>query len=384
MNTAGLPLGTPEDPADRSGAQRRHYVIFQAAGWGLFLTLQLVGFFQLQWPGLKPDSFQRVHPVVFILGRFLFPTATAFALTHVSRRLLRRLGWTRLDWPALLPRIFATGLILSFLLIVASNAFADNALHLPHGGARLLPTFVLTVVGNSFIFDGWLGAYFFIRLFERLNHSEKERLLLMASQKEAEFRALKSQVNPHFIFNSLNSLRSLIEEDPKRARVAVTQLANLLRYSLQSSQLETVPLEDELRMASDYLALEQVRYEDRLHLRIDVDPDALGLPVPPMLLQTLVENAVKYGIAQRREGGKIAIVARSEGDRLRLQVTNPRPPGAPIKADGESTGVGLNNAAQRLRLLFGEHATLRLRTDDPDLIVAEVIVPLHLSAARPA
>jgi sensor histidine kinase YesM len=121
----------------------------------------------------------------------------------------------------------------------------------------------------------------------------------MSSVKEAELRALKSQVNPHFIFNSLNSLRALIDEDPARARMAVTQLANLLRYSLQSGQLETVPFEDELDVVNDYLALEQVRHEERLRLRLDIAPEALQLPIPPMLLQTLVENAVKYGISPR-------------------------------------------------------------------------------------
>jgi sensor histidine kinase YesM len=211
---------------------------------------------------------------------------------------------------------------------------------------------------------------------------ENERLRLVSSQQEAELRALKSQVNPHFIFNSLNSLRSLIEEEPARARLAVTQLANLLRYSLQSSQRETVPLEEEIRVANDYLALEQVRYEGRLRLRIDVSPETLTLPVPPMLLQTLVENAVKYGIAQRREGGEIAIIARCDGNVLRLQVTNPGTPDASIKISSESTGVGLRNAAERLRLLFSEHATLQLRLDGP-LVVAEVLIPLKPSSNQP-
>jgi sensor histidine kinase YesM len=101
-----------------------------------------------------------------------------------------------------------------------------------------------------------------------------------------------------------------------------------------------------------------------------------------MLLQTLVENAVKYGIAQRREGGEIAIVVRYDGDMLRLQVTNPRAPDASIKIDAESTGVGLRNAAERLRLLFSDRATLQLRLDGPDLVVAEVLIPIKPSPSR--
>ncbi|HEV8073404.1 MAG TPA: sensor histidine kinase [Opitutaceae bacterium] len=304
-----------------------------------------------------------------------------FLLTHFVRRFLTGWGWKRLDWRSLMPRVFATGAVLSLLhvtLLTAIGLLLQN----PEMGFRSGLIFVVSWVGNSFLFDGWLGAYFFYHLFERFNRLENERLRLVTSQQEAELRALKSQVNPHFIFNSLNSLRSLIEEEPARARLAVTQLANLLRYSLQSSQRETVPLEEELRVANDYLALEQVRYEDRLRLRIDVPPQALALPVPPMLLQTLVENAVKYGIAQRREGGEIAIVARYDGDRLRLQVTNPRAPDASIKMDAESTGVGLRNAAERLRLLFSDRATLQLRLDGADLVVAEVLIPMKPSPSR--
>src|SRR5207248_7957088 len=145
---------------------------------------------------------------------------------------------------------------------------------------------------------------------------------------------------------------ALIDEEPARAREAVTQLANLLRYSLQSGQLETVPFEDELRIVNDYLALEQVRHEERLRVRLDVDPATLTLPIPPMLLQTLVENAVKYGISTRPEGGEIAIVARLEAGALRLRVSNPAELGVAPATGVSSTGVGLRNAAERLRLLF--------------------------------
>ncbi len=183
---------------------------------------------------------------------------------------------------------------------------------------------------------------------------------------------MKSQVNPHFIFNSLNSLRALIDENPDRARRAVTQLANLLRYSLQSGQLETVPFEDELGIVNDYLALEQVRHEERLRLRLDIAPETLRLPIPPMLLQTLVEERgeVRHLPAPggRRDRDHLA---RCEGRALRLQVTNPGELTAePGSIRPASTGVGLHNAAERLRLLFGERATLQLRAATPELVVA--------------
>jgi sensor histidine kinase YesM len=268
---------------------------------------------------------------------------------------------------------------------VVGYGYAYLVLHLPWTGK--VPLWLacgFSILNGMIMLSGWWCIYFFYHLFDRLNRLEIERLRLATSVKESELRALKSQVNPHFIFNSLNSLRALIEEDPLRARQAVTQLANLLRYSLQSGQLETVPFEDELSVVNDYLALEQVRHEERLRLRLDVAPDTLQLPIPPMLLQTLVENAVKYGISTRPEGGEIAIIARRENDSLRLQVTNPgafEPGTARLAKSNGSTGMGLANAANRLRLLFGEQATLQLRAGDPGSVVAEAVIPLPVSHA---
>ncbi len=222
--------------------------------------------------------------------------------------------------------------------------------------------------------------YFFYHIFERLNRLQIEQLRLAASAKESELRALKSQVNPHFLFNSLNSLRALIDEDAPRARESVTRLANMLRYSLQSGQQETVPFEDELRIVEDYLALEQIRYENRLRVRWDIASEARALTVPPMLLQTLVENAVKYGIGTRREGGEIAISARLDATVLHICVTNPgdlaEPVSAAVARSGSSTGVGLRNASERLRLLFGDRATLTLLAEPAGCVTVDVLIPL--------
>jgi len=276
----------------------------------------------------------------------------------------------------LLPRILGMAALLGALWIgvvfAVTNVLFGNPLPAKY---PLYAVIALSWLNSTGLMGCWLGIYFFYHLSDRFNRLEIERLGLSATLKEAELRALKSQINPHFIFNSLNSLRALIDEDPARARQAVTQLANLLRYSLQSGQLETVPFEEELSVVNDYLALEQVRHEERLRLRLDVAADTLQVPVPPMLLQTLVENAVKYGISRRPEGGEIAIVARCEHGVLRIQVTNPGELVAPETGASASTGVGLRNAAERLRLLFGERATLQLRAAAPGLVVAEAEIP---------
>ncbi len=346
----------------------RLYVLFQAAGWGAFMAIET-------WATLEfPD-----HDSKWGVGVSLAITAMVFAvgllLTHFLRPFMERYKWKELGWKALLPRLGGTAVATAIVWNSLISLWVHGVCRMPwNTDYSVVLVFSMQVLYSTILLLSWLCLYYFYHLFDRLNRSEIERFRLMSSVKEAELRALKSQVNPHFIFNSLNSLRALIEEDPERARKAVTQLANLLRYSLQSGQQETVPFEDELEVVNDYLALEQVRHEERLRLRLDIAPDALKLLIPPMLLQTLVENAVKYGISPRPEGGEIAIVARSSNGELRIQVSNP----GEVNHGGQvsSTGLGLRNAAERLRLIFGERATLTLRLDRPEQVTAEAIIPL--------
>jgi sensor histidine kinase YesM len=370
-----LPVTNPsvliDDSVRRDRARERLYVFCQVSGWGVLLLLQLIATLIVA-PRNSPTSLQTSVCMLVIV------VSLGLLLSHYSRVLIARWKWRQLGWRALVPRVLGISFALSLLWTALVLAIAFAVLRLPWTSPRS-PWFMagVSLVNGTALFVGWMCIYFIYHLFDRFNRSEIERLELVSFVKEAELRALKSQVNPHFIFNSLNSLRALIDENPARAREAVTQLANLLRYSLQSGQLETVPFEEELRIVNDYLSLEQVRHEERLRVRLDIDPATLALPIPPMLLQTLVENAVKYGIATQPEGGEIAIVARRENDLLRLQVRNPGEFGAVPAKHGTSTGVGLRNAAERLRLLFGDRATLHLRASTPASVVAEAVLPLQ-------
>lgn len=372
-NVAASPV-VLEDTARRERAKERLYVFFQVGGWGFFLIVQL--FFAVYF-ALREGR----HDVLNTAAAVVMIMAAGLLLTHHVRRWIQRWGWKQLGWRPLVPRVIAAAVVLSVLWSAFGYGYTYGVLRQPWPAAKFSPSvvFALSCLNGAVVFVGWFCLYFFYHLFDRFNRSEIERLRLTTHVKDAELRALKSQVNPHFIFNSLNSLRALIDEDPARARQAVTQLANLLRYSLQSGQLETVPFEDELRIANDYLALEQVRHEERLRVRFDIAPETLGLPIPPMLLQTLVENAVKYGISALPEGGEVAIVARREKNALRLQVTNPGELTGESRTGQHSTGLGLRNAAERLRLLFGERATLQLRLEPPATVVAEAVLPLNVN-----
>ena len=367
-----------EDTDRRERAKARLYVLFQVFGWGAFLAMQIVYSFFLS----IGDAGKRDPWLVYSIAVLI--VTVGILLTHGARPWIEKWNWKHLDWRPLVLRVLALAAVLGAVWIVGTFGYLYGILRLPwlHTSYPLPVALVVSWINCACMMVCWLGLYFFYHLFDRLNRSEIERLRLATTVKESELRALKSQVNPHFIFNSLNSLRALIDEDPARARQSVTQLSNLLRYSLQSSHLEAVPFENELQIVNDYLALEQVRHEERLRVRLDVAPETLTMPVPPMLLQTLVENAVKYGIATRPEGGEIAIIARCRGGALSIRVTNPGSLDAAVTpAQAASTGVGLRNAADRLRLLFGERATLELRAEAPALVVAEAVLPLRVARA---
>jgi hypothetical protein len=215
----------------------------------------------------------------------------------------------------------------------------------------------------------WCGLYFGWHYLLKLQQAALDRVRLDAALKEAELRALRAQLNPHFLFNALNSVRALVERDPPGARRAVTILANLLRSSLYSSEHETVPFARELESVKDYLALEHIRFEDRLRVVYEIDPEACNTDVPALGVQILVENAVKHGISSRIEGGLISIAARVTGNWLVVRVTNS--PGK-LVPHIESGGMGLKNLAERLRLLFGAEASVTVRQTRPEVVTAEL------------
>ncbi|MBI5424690.1 MAG: histidine kinase [Opitutae bacterium] len=365
-------------PADTAAklerAKCRLYVAAQVGGWGAFLLFQ----FGVATTFGDPSKATRdsttesaIYCMIALLG---------LALTHYARRFMESWGWKSMNWRALTPRVIGMAAVLAFLWCAVGYGYSYGIVGLPWPSKfNPVAVFFFSWINSLVVMFGWLSAYFFYHIFERLQRMQVEQLRLAASAKEAELRALKSQVNPHFLFNSLNSLRALIDEDAPRARESVTRLANMLRYSLQSGQLETVPFEDEVRIVEDYLALEQIRHESRLRVRWSIADDVRACGVPPMLLQTLAENAVKYGISARRDGGELVISAQLVEKELVIRVTNPgdlsQPASTAAAKAGSSTGVGLRNASERLKLLFGDRAQLSLTAEPAGFVTAEVRIP---------
>jgi sensor histidine kinase YesM len=193
--------------------------------------------------------------------------------------------------------------------------------------------------------------------------------------REAELRALKAQVHPHFLFNSLNSISSLTTSDPARAREMCILLSEFFRQSLAMGNKPAVALEEELALARTYLAIEAMRLGPRLTVAEEIDLGGAACPVPPLLLQPLVENAIRHGIATCTEGGVLRIEARAQNGRLRLAVSNPYDPDAPTRP---GVGLGLGNVRQRLAARYGEHASMDAQRREGEFKVT-LVVPVEAS-----
>jgi LytS/YehU family sensor histidine kinase len=323
------------------------------------------------------------------LGRSLLELAVfaalGVALTHMLRGLLRRRAWARLPLRALAPRILGMALLLSLPIAAIMDYMSIAALwaperldiqnlHIPPGMIHQARGLIL-VLNVTTLFTVWAVLYLTITARRDQRSAALRQSELTRALQLAELRLLKSQLNPHFLFNSLNSVRALIADDPARAQKAVTQLSRTLRYTLTAGREELVTLARELDIVEDYLALESLRFGERLRIERDLASDAMGVRVPVMLLQTLVENAIKHGIAELPAGGALRIVAALRGGTLHIEVENTRPERTESAVLSEGEGVGLDNAAERLRLLFGSRATLELDLSRVEVAVARIRIP---------
>ena len=287
----------------------------------------------------------------------------SIALTHWLRGYVRRHGW--LEKPDRLHHLPAYLAAWAVGFVQAGLVIAVDSL-LSRGHSELWQPDVVggAVFGISMVPLGWMAVYDAVTSGRRA----KERELAL---RDAELRALELQINPHFLFNSLNSIRGLVIENPPLAQDLITRLANILRYNLHRDADHTVPLDSELEAAADYLALESARYEERLRVHFAVAPETRAMAIPPMLVQTLVENAIKHGIAPLAEGGELHVGSAVEDGSLVLRVQNS---GSLAPADAARAPLGLNNIRERLRILYGSRATLDLANRE-GRVTATVRIP---------
>ncbi len=300
-------------------------------------------------------------------------------VTHIFREIIRRSGWLLLPVEKALPK-FMIGIIFTCLGIGLMRMGLDNAFNLLSSDRKkmdFLTRLLANTLNDGMLIIPWTLIYYVYHYIENSRKQQLDTLKLEALVKELELKTIKAHINPHFIFNALNSIRALIDENPVRARTAITELSNILRSSMQAEKLETVTFEKELNIVKDYLALEHIRFEDRLQVEYDIDEDTLDQPIPPMMLQTLVENAIKHGISHQVGGGTVRIVSDFKDNFHELVILNTG------ELNGNSRnnvdGFGLASTKNRLQILFGQKANFDIREVNGNTVQATVLIPVDLS-----
>jgi two-component system LytT family sensor kinase len=339
---------------------RKHmYWVFQSVGWFVWaLNEALLYTNQYGWKWAW--VFSSIINILF-----------AVFLTHQYKLISHRYQWQELPFSRLIQYNLIALFVMAALLVVLNIPM--DYIFLGENYEVDLSTFIILQIFFNFMkpLAIWQLIYFFFQYSKKTLLMERQNNQLERTILETEGKVLRAQMNPHFVFNALNSIRALITEDPQKAKKGINQLSKLLRSSLLTDRKKTIPLSEELDTIADYLALEKIRYEDRLDWEIHGEGHVKKAQIPPMLLQTLVENSIKHGISHSVKGGKIEILMEKTGDKLCIRVINP----GHLKTIGDEIGVGMENSRHRIRLLFGETAQLILRPLDKNHVEAVLILP---------
>lgn len=350
------------------------YWLFQLIGWGSFALINI--FFAFSFDKLNPEFFWRLGVIV----------AVGVIISHLMREVIFRFGILQKNLNKQVFQFFVVtfclALIASFIAVEILIQFEllrpDDKLLLGRAGVSFLINKLLLILSNAFsyfiLFFIWSLIYFMYHYVTKSRKQQLDTLRLETLIKELELKTIKGHINPHFIFNSLNSIRALVDENPQRARAAVTELSNILRSSLLVEKVETVPLGKELNIIKDYLALENMRFEDRLKIEYEIDEDTLDQPVPPMMLQTLVENAIKHGISKQINGGVVKVISDFNGGYHELAVQNT---GSLNGYRNGEEGFGLSSTTNRLNLLYGDRARFEIKQINGSIVEARVSLPVN-------
>lgn len=317
-------------------SSKKLYWVAQIGGWSMYGLLLLLATYA-ENPADIGFAF------LFSLGIYMF---AGLLVTHVLRLFYLKSTWLELKLTPLIPRIIVVSILGSFVVAciklmvqLSFNEFDTSSF------SGLI--FFIEIMAFSLLIILWNGIYFTYHFFQKSIRQELSNLKLQASQQEIELKNLRSQMNPHFLFNSLNSIRALIDIEPVKSKFAVTTLSNLLRKSLEFGNKNLVKLEEEIQLVKHYLELEKIRFEERLQIEWDLDKSINSVEIPPFILQTLAENAVKHGISNLIEGGTIIIRTKRLEDGISLQLEN----SGKIQ-EKTDLGIGLENTKRRLALQY--------------------------------
>lgn len=341
------------------------YWMCQIGGWGM--NFAIFTFFYLTLSIRHIDNFFLIISINVSLG-LLF--------SHLMRIVIKEYQFLKQPIQKQIT-YFTLATILFSILFACTDVAIEKVFNLSQKDGPKISIFneiTRTAINNFFYLFIWNLFYFIYHYVERNRKQELHTFKLQATVKELELKTIKSHINPHFIFNALNSIRALVDENPARARTSITELSNILRSSMQAEKLEIVPFEKELNIVKDYLALEKIRFEERLHIEFEIDEDTLQQPIPPMMLQTLVENAIKHGISKKENGGSVKIISNFIENHHEIVVLNT----GQLIGTPNGDGFGIKSTQDRLNLLYQSKANFSISNFNTELVQSKITMPVNI------
>jgi signal transduction histidine kinase len=361
-----MPLPVPTSRSFFADKNRTFWTL-QTGGWTFYLLLRLAS-------GIGNG----------VSASFLIPllvsVATGYSITMVMSAVFR---WLMAKKPILL---WGGGVVTLFLAVALYSAIDTWVFNMmDRSGAGFSGSLFLGSITINFLLLGaWSALYFGINFFLILEQREDEMLKLEGQASSAQLAMLRYQLNPHFLFNTLNSISTLVLlKQTEPANAMLSRLASFLRYTLVYEPTALVSLSQEVETLKLYLDIEKMRFEERLRTRFDIDPAAAEAKLPSLLLQPLVENAIKYAVTPLEEGADIHVEARLVGDRVRIIVSDTGPGlNSPVSDTTSSTGVGLANIRDRLAQAFGEQQSFEYGCQPDGGFAVTIELPSY--SAQPA
>ncbi|MFT5778980.1 MAG: two-component system LytT family sensor kinase [Crocinitomicaceae bacterium] len=339
------------------------YWVAQLIGWLAYASLVLIAVFNNDPEKVDSELFINLTALV----------VCGILISHIQRSLMIRLGWLDKKLTGLIPRLIISSVISAVLINIClySVDYLQGMWEAAYPSLKVAEPrdpfkasqFIVSSISLGILILFWNAIYFTYHFFQKSRKQEISNLELTSSNRESELKNLRSQLNPHFLFNSLNSIRALVDLEPAKAKVSITTLSNLLRQSLILGRENIVTIDQELDISRSYLDLEKIRFEERLEVRWEIDTTLLERAIPPFSLQMMVENAVKHGISSRKEGGEVVVSIVKENDGFVIQVANSGVLGAT-----NDMGVGIQNIQQRLKLQYGENAKFWIKQEGDNVL----------------
>ena len=337
----------------------RLYWISQIVGWLLYAIV--VGVFNVMTG--KELSAELIFSLIsiFLIG---------ISVAHTFRMIVVRLNWMQFNIPRLIPRILLGTLLAGVVVYFLKSIIIERLIVQNDYEFNITEAFP-SIISWTLLYLIWSLLYFLFHFVTNYKKEEIKNLKWQAAKNEIELNKLKSQLNPHFIFNSMNSIRALVDEDPVLAKEAITQLSNVLRNSLLMGRKKLISLDDELKLVNDYLGLEKTRFEERLTIVKNIGKETEQFLIPPLMIQTLVENGIKHGTSRLPEGGTIEIDSSLQNGNLKIEIFNS---GFYDETKVSETGFGLLNTKQRLKLIYGNNAIFNI-VNEKDRVKTTLIIP---------